>query len=562
MTFAFVHVCVILVIMIARTPQAYEYAPITDEMRDKANAIIAAAFASPNSSDVFDRLAQLTDDFGPRFSGSESLERALDWIVATATKEPGYITTTEPVMVPAWIRGSEWGTLHTATRNKTLHFVGLGMSNGTMGKIITASVIVVGSFIELQAKATEAVGKIVVFNVPFTTYGATVQYRENAGVWAMQVGAVAAIIRSVSSYSMQNTHTGSTITCAIPAAAVSVEDATQLQRLYDRNVSMTISLYMEAHQEADRPSRNIIFDLPGSEKPHEYVVFGGHTDSWDIAEGAMDDGGGIMSAWGAIRILARLRLRGKRTIRAVLWVNEENGDRGGEAYKNNHRQELNRTSLAIETDEGAFSPWTLSFSGHGAAYNQLVILSDLLSSMGVGNVTKGGGGADIGPMCDAGVPCSSIEPRDPRATNFPNNPCRDMLSTADYSNMALGSHNDIPDGYFWFHHSAADTVDRMDPTQLQTMAAVLAVWAVAVADLPELLPRAGDVPPLPSAPLPPKNDPGSSGPSSGIIAAVIVVILLAVSAIIGGGIFFARRNARRRQALDPRDLDGIISSTK
>lgn len=530
----------------------YKLAPVTNDMRAKASAIRAAAFAPSNRSDVYDLLAQLTDDFGPRFSGSAALESAIAWIVARANQEAAYYNTTvERVLVPAWVRGNEWATLQTPTRNKTLHFVGLGMSNGTQGRVITAPVIVVDSFADLQARGADAIGKIVVFDVPFTDYGTTVQTRENAGVWAASVGAVAALIRSVSSYSMQNTHTGATLTASVPAGAVSVEDATQLKRLYVRGIPMTISLYMEAHQEPDRWSQNIIMDLRGTEKPDEFVVFGGHVDSWDIAEGAMDDGGGIMSAWGAIRILSHLGIRASRTIRAVMWVNEENGGRGGAQYAADHMAEINSTSIAIETDEGAFSPWALSFTGHQAAQQQLVILSELIGPLGAGNVTVGGGGTDIDPMCQLQVPCASIDPRDPRATNYPNNPCLGMLSSTDLSNPILGASGGIPDGYFWFHHSDADTIDRMDPTQLQTMAAVLATWAVAIGDLPALLPRDGPLATTAAEPQEPAS-PDTANPTK-VAVAVVACIVVLVGGTVAAALFVRRRRLQQGRRMVQRD---------
>jgi carboxypeptidase Q len=564
------------VLCFAGSVAAYDFATVTPAMRAKAQSIIGAALSPANRTDVYDRLAVLTDDFGPRFSGTMALERALDWVVATArTESAWYNTTTEPVMVPAWVRGDEWATLRIPTRNKTLHMVGLGMSNGTHGRVVDAPVVVVKSKDDFDDLADDAVrGKVVVWNVPFTTYGETVQYREYGGVWAADRGAAASVIRSVASYSMQSPHTGGSVTTTIPCAAVSVEDATQMQRLFDRGVPMTLQLFMDAHQDADRPSRNIIFELRGSEKPDEYVVFGGHSDSWDIAEGAMDDGGGITSAWGAIRLLASLGIRAKRTLRAVMWVNEENGDRGGQAYAKRHAGELNRTSLAMETDEGAFAPWALSFTGSDVAYNQLLLLKELLAPLGSGNVTRGGGGTDIDPMRQHGVPVASITPRDPRATNQSNNPCLGMLSPADFADKALGSQRGIPDGYFWFHHAADDTIDRMDPLQLQQVAATLAVWAVTIGDLPELLPRGGEVPPLPTTTTAPTGEPTptggpmagppqaeNDGPNGLLVGLTIVFGIIAVGAV-GAVVFIVTRQRRgsvytRQESPDEAQMDHL-----
>lgn len=246
-----------------------------------------------------------------------------------------------------------------------------------------------------------------------------------------------------------------------------------------------------------------------------------------------------------------------------MWVNEENGDAGGTAYAVDHAAELNVTSIAMETDEGAFSPYALAFSGHPAAMNQLTILADLLAPLGAGNVTAGGGGTDIGPMCSTGVPCAALEVLDPREGGFSNNPCLGFSTTAPPGTDLPGS---ISPGYFWFHHtyvhasagicvplsrprtralvclcSAGDTLDRMDPVQLQTVAATMAIWAVSIANLPDLLPRcvaacarapprdaphlqrapccascsSGDVPPLPS-------NSNSGGLSTGAIAGISV----------------------------------------
>jgi carboxypeptidase Q len=272
----------------------------------------------------------------------------------------------------------------------------------------------------------------------------------------------------------------------------------------------------------------------------------------------MDDGGGILSAWGAIHMIGTLGIRVARTLRAVLWVNEENGDRGGQAYATEHAAELNATSIALESDEGAFSPYTLAFTGHDAAYNQLVILSSLVASLGAGNVTRGGGGTDIGPMCELGVPCSSMPPLDPRSTNYSNNPCRDMMSSVDFENKGLGVAGGIPPGYFWFHHTASDTVDRLDPAQLQLYSVVMAIWTMSIADLPELLPRSGPVPPAPSTPAPQTSSPQSPPPlasSSGFMtSASTVATSIGIGVVLAAVIFavvmqFSQKRRRSAQGI-------------
>lgn len=552
-------------------------------MQKNANTIINSARSRVNASDAtYSQLAYLCDSFGPRFSGTPALESALDWVVSTMQAE-GFNVIQQPVMVPQWVRGNEWARM-SSPRNMTLHFVGLGMSNstGVPPAPVTAQVLVVTSYDDLVAKAAQAVGKIVLFNVPFTTYGATVQYRSSAAVWAYAVGAVGALIRSVGPYGLQTAHTGSSTTAPIAAGAVSIEDAAMMQRMQDRGQTIVVTMYMEAQQlagewrcsststppdschpftlcrsplsaslpskpactlslpllphpaPADAPSRNIIVEIPGTAKPDEYVVIGGHSDSWDIANGCVDDGGGIMSSLEALRIIKNTSLAPQRTVRAVLWVNEENGARGGAAYASGYAATLNATSIMIETDEGAFQPWALTFRGSDTAFWQLQLLAPLLWDLGSANVTRADSppGTDIYASCssDPNFPCGGIEPLDQRATQAANNPC------LGYVNGPVPSPKpSIPDSYFWVHHTAADTMERLDAGQLQSVAATLAVWAVTVANLPELLPRTAYAPqPTPGGP----GGPGG-GPSGGTVAAIVCSLMAAAAGI--GGVWYLRR---------------------
>lgn len=313
-----------------------------------------------------------------------------------------------------------------------------------------------------------------------------------------------------------------------------------LQRMQDRGQSPVVQLYMESQTLPNAPSRNLIIEIPGTaaasaspDQPEEYVVVGGHSDSWDVANGAMDDGGGIIASWEAARIITALGLQPLRTLRFVMWVNEENGLAGGNAYAADYNATLNHTSIAIESDEGAFSPYQLVFSGHQAAYNQLTLLAPLLEPLGAASVAfvSGAPGADISPTCAQGVPCAGLEVRDPRSTGYPNNPCRAFFDPSVEAN-APKTTGQISDGYFWYHHTASDTIDRMDPNQLQAVAATLAVWAVTIGNLPALLPRNGDVPPLPD------NTPGTGKLPTGVIVGIacggVAVVALAVALFIFG----------------------------
>jgi carboxypeptidase Q len=302
---------------------------IAERYRADADRIIDGALAD---SSAWRRLAVMTETFGNRFSGSQSLERAIDWVLARMKEDGLQNVRGEPVMVPHWVRGAESAEL-VSPRRANLPMLGLGGSIATPPGGITAPVLVVSTFDELRAKAAQAKGKIVLFDAPFTSYRETVEYRGNGAIEAARVGAVASLIRSVTPYSQRTPHTGgmrydSTVR-KIPHAAITVEDAEMLHRMQDRGEKIVVTLRMSARTLPDAPSRNVVAELVGREKPEEVVVFGGHIDSWDVGRGAMDDGGGVMVAWEALRLLKRLGLQPRRTIRVVGWTNEENGTRGG-----------------------------------------------------------------------------------------------------------------------------------------------------------------------------------------------------------------------------------------
>ena len=374
-----------------------------------ADAASLLAWLSTRDTLLWQRLAEMTDTFGGRLSGSASLEASLDWIAATVNSDNALLPvplllTQQPVSVTCWSRGVEWARL-TSPRNMSLHFAGLGMSNSTNG-VISAQVLVVRSFDELTSRAAQAVGRIVVFNPPWAGYGGTVAYRARAAVAAAAVGGVAALVRGIGPFSMQTPHTGGSTPSTIAAGSISQEDAAMLQRMQDRGQQPTVSMYMEAQRcgvNGMAPSRNLFIDLPGVSLPNEFVIVSGHIDSWDLATGAMDDGGGALASWHAVRTIAMLGLRPARTIRAILWTNEENGAAGGSAYAQELNATLPFTSIAIESDEGPFTPYQLAAAAHPAAIRQLTLLGALLAPIGAGNVSSPGGGVDIGPMCALGV---------------------------------------------------------------------------------------------------------------------------------------------------------------
>jgi len=411
--------------------------------------------ASQASDFAWQRLAEVTDLYGPRLSGSVGLERAIDWAVETMKKDGLENVRKERVMVPKWVRGRESLQLLDPVP-QPLVMLGLGNSVGTGPDGVTGEVIVLKNFDDLEAKAAQVKGKIVLFNVPFTTYGETVQYRSAGPSRAAKHGALAMLVRAVGPTGLRTPHTGSTTYAPdapkIPAAAIPVEDAERFQRLQNRGVRIRVTLTMEAHFEADVESFNVVGELRGRELPDELVVMGGHFDSWDVGVGATDDAGGCIVTWEAVRLMKTLGLRPRRTVRVVLWTNEENGMRGGNAYRDQHMADLKNHVMMLESDGGVFDPAGFGFSGPDGARRTVSAIASLLATLGANKIEAAGGGADIGPSVTAG--------------NIPS-----------MSHLVGGN-------YFLIHHTPADTMDRITPKQMSDNAAAIAVMTYAIADLP------------------------------------------------------------------------------
>jgi len=422
-----------------------------------ANRLIHTA---TNSSFGFKRLETLCDTFGPRFTGSANLENAIDWCMKEMKKDGFENVHGEKVKVPRWVRGKESATL-LSPRRRALPMMGLGGSVGTSKEGITAEVLVVKSFEDLKTKAKQAKGKIVLFNLPFTEYRETVVVRRLGAIEASKVGAVASLIRSVGPFSMQSPHTGNMAyeegVKKIPHAALSLEDAEMLARIQDRGEKIAIQLKMEAHNLPDGYSRNVIADIPGTEHPEQVVIVSGHIDSWDVGQGAMDDGGGCVASWEAARLMLKLGLKPKRTIRVVLWTNEENGMRGAKEYAKRHENNLQNHVLAIESDSGVFNPTGYGFLGSGKGMETIQAVGKLLNPIKAGEIKKGCRGADVLKLITGGVPVMHLE--------------------VDREK------------YFWFHHTDADTIDKLNPAEFNLCVASMAIMAFTVADLEETLAR-------------------------------------------------------------------------
>lgn len=427
------------------------------------------------------RLQYLCDHIGNRLSGTASLERAIEWAASEMKKAGLENVQTPPVTVPHWVRGRE-SAFMLAPIEKPLTMIGLGMSVGTPPEGFTGDVVVAHTFDELKALGGDKVsGKIVLFNPEWKGYGPTVMYRISGASIAAQLGARAVLVRSMTGHSLQTPHTGTLEympdVAKIPAAALSVEDAAMLDRLVTSGTPVKVKLTMEAHQEPDAPSHNVMGEIRGSEHPEEIVVLGGHIDSWDIGQGANDDGSGIMATFQAVALIKKLGLHPRRTIRVVFWVNEENGGAGGRAYREMVGDGAAKHVAAIEMDGGAEKPLGFGFGsggGHRAtvvpipdpeggnipppspvAFARVEEIGKLLAVLDAGKVTPGGGGADIAPLMMAGVPGLGVR--------------------------TVGTH------YFDWHHTDADSFDKLVPQEFNANVASLAVMAYVLADMPEKL---------------------------------------------------------------------------
>jgi carboxypeptidase Q len=465
---------VLLLLCAAAIPAAAPAAAQRDaRYRSAAERLVGAALGSNHA---WLRLSQLCDGIGPRLSGSANYERAVAWAAAAMREDRLDAVRLQAVTIPRWVRGRESAEM-IAPRTAELGMLGLGGSVGTPPEGIVADVVAVRSFAELDAlPAARVRGRIVLYDVPFTDYGETVEYRWAGARRAAKCGAVAALVRSVTPVSLHTPHTGVMGAYAdslpgIPAAAVTIEDATMMHRLLDRGERVRVRLRMEAHTLPDTVSHNVIGEVRGRERPDEIVLVGGHLDSWDVGQGAHDNGGGCVVSMEALRLVKRLGLRPRRTVRCVLFANEENGTRGGKAYADSLHGDGRRHFAAIEADDGVEPPVGFSVGVYVAGTDSTDTLRtdpvlarlrgvmSLIPGLGTDGVTVGDGGTDIGPLMKLGVPGIGLR--------------------------TTGQH------YFDWHHTNADTMDKVDPAALRRNVAALAVLVYVLAEMPEpLLPAA------------------------------------------------------------------------
>ncbi|MFC5458803.1 M20/M25/M40 family metallo-hydrolase [Massilia niabensis] len=430
---------------------------------------------------AWERMADMTDLIGPRLSGSRGAAAAVTQ-VADAMRKLGAKVTLQPVKVPHWVRGVETGELveyrgRPEGISQRVVLTALGGSGATPAEGLVAQVIVVSSFDELKARAGEVKGRIVLFDVPFDqgmadrglagqAYGQGSNYRTNGPRIAAEMGAAAALVRSVGGANYRLPHTGNTGLqdgARIPAAAVTVEDAMLMRRLAKRG-PITMRLVLTPQNLPDTDSYNVIADWPGTDKAGEVVIVSGHLDSWDLSTGAHDDASGVASAMAVFDTLKKLDYRPRRTIRMIAWMNEENGTRGARTYLAANEANAASHIGAIESDNGAGRPFGLRASVPATSSRLFAPLQAALQPIGAGLFRREDAlsTGDLSGLERAGVP--SFAP---------------LLDTSTY---------------FDYHHTAADTLDKVDPDHLRRHVAVMAATAWFLANVEEPIGRAS-VPP-------------------------------------------------------------------
>jgi carboxypeptidase Q len=431
-------------------------AALTASAQTTPDAIIHREMAT---SRAYETLEVLTDNIGPRLSGSPNAAAAVSWALHTFDKW-GIPARAEKVMVPHWVRGIERASL-VSHHDQNISLTALGGSVATPPDGITADLVELGSFDEL--KSADVKGKIVFFNSPmdmelvrahrsFDAYRKAVVYRSEGPSRAAAQGALAVVIRSVASASLRTPHTGALRydpkVRRIPAAAMSAEDSMLIDRLVKKGERVKMHLVLTPRTLPDVESANVIAEIRGSEKPDEIVLIGGHLDSWDLGTGAIDDGSGVAMVMETMRLLNEMHLTPKRTIRCVLFMNEENGLNGGRTYFANHKTD--KHVAAIESDAGASAPTGF----------QTTLKDDALADLE----------RRAQPLALVGAAHFESTPETGADTSF--------LTEAGVTGFGL-----VPDPlhYFDYHHSAADTLDKIDPRELaQDSAAVAALaWILA-----------------------------------------------------------------------------------
>jgi hypothetical protein len=424
-----------------------------------AKAIVRTALVQNRSIQLLRELCAI----GPRLSGSQQYEKSVQWSRQTMERLGFDRVWLEPVMVPHWVRGDKEEALVYPAKRRLLMPVkvaALGGSIATPKEGVMGEMVEVRSFEELRTLGTAAKGKIVFFNRPmdraqintFAAYGGAVDQRSRGAIEAAKAGGIAAIVRSMTTRLDDVPHTGAMgyhdSLPKIPAAAISTRDADRLSELLKTEPGTKMRLTLNCETLPDAATWNVIGEIRGSELPNEVIVIGGHLDSWDKGDGAHDDGAGCVQSIEALRLLKELGLKPKRTIRAVMFANEENGQRGGSAYAEVKRSN-ERHIAAIEADMGGFMPRGFGVSD-SVAYVRIKAWESVFAFFGADRIVHGGGGADISPLMRQGVPGIGLQVETQR--------------------------------YFDHHHSDNDTIESVNERELALGAGAMAVLAWMISE--------------------------------------------------------------------------------
>lgn len=450
---------VVLLLFVANTLVAQQQ---TDRYADIAKLLLAEGLRTCES---YDMLKELTSKAGHRLSGSEGAAKAVQLTKEMMEKRGFDNVHLETVMVPHWVRGpvEEAAIVSgSAGDNVPLTICALGGSIATPANGITAEVVEVKSFDELKALGEKAKGKIIFFNRPFDptklstgeSYGGAVDQRSRGAVEAAKVGALAALVRSMTARIDDVPHTGAMNYVdgvkKVPSAAISTVDANMLSELIRSNSGVRVYLKLTCETLPDVESANVVGDITGWEKPGEIILVGGHLDAWDKGTGAHDDGSGCMQAIEALNLIKRLGLKPRRTLRAVMFMNEENGTRGANAYPVAKEREGEKHIAALESDGGGHAPRGISVQADSTIVAKMQQWKPLFRLLLADNIEKGGSGVDVGPLAERGVPAFGLR---------------------------VETHR-----YFDYHHSDNDTIDKVHPRELEMGAIVEALWCWLISE--------------------------------------------------------------------------------
>lgn len=446
-------------------PRGGQPAPTTETADPRAavvERIFAEALGTQNAHELLEELCTVAPH---RLSGSDGAARAVAWGEAAMRRAGLENVRLEPVRVPHWVRGEvESLELLDGGQVYPLAIRALGGSDATPPAGIEAEVIRVTSFEELSARSAEARGRFVLFDRPmdrtladpFAAYGGAVDQRSRGAVEAAKAGAVGALVRSMTMALDDHPHTGAMryddAVPRVPGVALSTIAADRLAARIALGTPVRLRLRLDCRTLPDADSFNVVGEVRGRELPEEIVLIGGHLDAWDVGEGAHDDGSGCAQSIEAARILLELGLRPRRTLRVCLFMNEENGLRGGLGYRDTHAAELQDHVLALESDRGGFAPRGFVTDAGPGLFARLASAARLLEPWNASMLRAGGGGPDIGPLREHGVPLAAYVPDAAR--------------------------------YFDFHHCDADVLAAVNPRELSLGAAAIAALAWCVADEP------------------------------------------------------------------------------